>query len=133
MPYVGTTDGCNLFYRDWGSGMPVVFLHGWSLGCDMWEYQMPWLADAGLRCVAFDARGCGRSDDPGRGYDYDTLAHDLHAVLERLDLTDATVVAHSMASGTIARYLTLHGAGRIARVVLLAPTTPFLLRTGDNP
>ncbi len=133
MPYVTTTDGCSLFYRDWGSGSPVVFLHGWGLGSGMWEYQMPWLVDQGLRCVAFDARGCGRSDDPGRGYDFDTLANDLAAVLEHLDLSGVTLVAHSMGSGTVARYLTLHGATRIARVLLLAPTTPFVLKTGDNP
>ena len=132
-PFITTDDGCNLFYRDWGSGPPVVFLHGWGLGCDMWEYQMPWLADRGARCIAYDARGCGRSDDPGYGYDFDRLADDLAAVVERLDLADVTLVAHSMAAGTVARYLTRHGAARIRRVVLVAPTTPYLMKADDNP
>ncbi len=133
MPFAHTTDGCSIFYLDQGSSRPLVFLHGWGLGAAMWEYQIPPLVARGLRCVAYDARGCGLSDDPGRGYDFDTLADDLAALLGQLDLHDATLVAHSMGSGTVARYLTRHGAQRIARVLLIAPTTPFVLRTDDNP
>ena len=98
MTFIETGDSTNLFYKDWGAGKPVVFVHGWVLGSDMWEYQMVPLADAGLRCVAYDVRGCGRSDQPGSGYDLDTLADDLAAVLDHLDLRDATLVGHSMGS-----------------------------------
>jgi non-heme chloroperoxidase len=119
--------------RDWGSGPPVLFLSGWTLTADMWAYQMAPLAAQGLRAVAYDRRGHGRSSDPGAGYDIDTLADDLAAVIESLDLKAVTLVGHSMGGGEIARYLTRHGAGRVARVLFLAPTTPFLLKTADNP
>jgi pimeloyl-ACP methyl ester carboxylesterase len=98
----------------------------------MWAYQMMPLAHAGFRCIAFDRRGHGRSSDPGRGYDFDTLSDDLAAVMERLDLHGVTLIGHSMGCGEILRYLTRHGSGRVARVALLAPTTPFLLKTTDN-
>lgn len=133
MPYVETNDHTRLFYRDWGTGPVVLFVHGWAVGADIWEYQMVPLSSQGLRCLAYDQRGCGRSDDPGRGFDYDTLADDLAAVLEQLDLNEVTLVGHSMGGGVIARYLTRHGAGRIARLLLVATTTPFLLQTDDNP
>lgn len=133
MPYLNTTDGTALFFRDWGSGDPVVFVHGWGLNSDMWEYQLPELVDQGLRCVAYDRRGCGRSDQPGDGYDFDTLADDLGAVIDHLDLRDVTLVSHSMGSGEVARYLTRHGAGRVARVALISPTLPYLLRDESNP
>jgi len=133
MPYLNTTDGTALFFRDWGSGDPVVFVHGWGLHSDMWEYQLPELVDQGLRCVAYDRRGCGRSDQPGDGYDFDTLADDLAAVIDHLDLRDITLVSHSMGSGEVARYLTRHGAGRVARVALISPTLPYLLRDETNP
>lgn len=127
-------DGTKLFIRDWGTGQPVVFLAGWTLTSDMWAYQMAPLSEAGFRCVAFDRRGHGRSDDPGRGYDYDTLADDLAAVLDALDLRNVTLVAHSMAGGEATRYLTRHGrTGRVRKVLFLAPTLPFLLQTPDNP
>jgi non-heme chloroperoxidase len=133
MPYFSTADGTDLFFRDWGSGEPVVFIHGWGLSSDMWEYQLPTFAERGLRCVAYDRRGCGRSDQPGDGSEFDTLADDLAALLDHLDLREATLVAHSMGSGEVARYLTRHGAGRVARVALISPTLPFLMRTHDNP
>jgi pimeloyl-ACP methyl ester carboxylesterase len=133
MPYLNTTDGTALFFRDWGSGDPVVFVHGWGLHSDMWEYQLPELVDQGLRCVAYDRRGCGRSDQPGDGYDFDTLADDLAAVIDHLDLRDVTLVSHSMGSGEVARYLTRHGAGRVARVALISPTLPYLLHDETNP
>jgi non-heme chloroperoxidase len=120
--------------RDWGHGKPLVFLAGWTLDADMWNYQAAPLAEAGMRCIAYDRRGHGRSSDPGGGYDYDTLADDLEAVLDALDLTGVTLVAHSFASGEAVRYLSRHGARRVAGVVLLSPaSTPYLLKTADNP
>ncbi len=130
---VVTRDGVELFVRDWGEGRPMVFLAGWTLTSEAWAYQAADLSDQGFRCVAYDRRGHGRSDDPGRGYDYDTLADDLETVLRARNLTDVTLVAHSMAGGEVARYLTRHGSHRVRSVVLLAPTTPFLLQTSDNP
>ncbi len=98
-----------------------------------WEYVMMDLANRGLRCIAFDLRGCGRSDQPWNGYDYDTLADDLASVLDKLDLRDVTLVGHSMGGGVITRYLTRHGEARVARAVLIGTTTPFTLKTPDNP
>ena len=131
--FVRTADGVNLFYRDWGQGEPVVFVSGWALPSDSWNYQMLALSEGGLRCVAFDRRGHGRSSDPGRGYDFDSLADDLATVLDVLDLRGVTLVGHSMASGEIVRYLTRHGDDRVARVALIGATTPILFRTADNP
>jgi non-heme chloroperoxidase len=132
--FIRTREGADLFYRDWGTGKPVVFLSGWALSCDMWNYQMVPLSEQGLRCIAYDRRGHGRSSDPGRGYDYDTLADDLASVLETLDLRDVTLVGHSMASGELVRYLSRHGDGRVERLVFVAPAaTPFVLKTADNP
>jgi pimeloyl-ACP methyl ester carboxylesterase len=129
-----TGQGAVLFYRDWGAGEPVLFLAGWTLTSDMWAYQMEPLCRQGLRCVAYDRRAHGRSSDPGRGYDYDTLADDLADVIQALGLENVTLVAHSFASGEVVRYLTRHGSGRIARVVLVAPAAiPFLLQTDTNP
>ena len=90
MPTLHSTDNTSVFFRDWGSGDPLVFVHGWGLNSDMWEYQLSALVDAGLRCVAYDRRGCGRSDQPGEGYDFDTLADDLAALMDHLDLRDVT-------------------------------------------
>lgn len=130
---IETADGARLFYSDWGDGKPVVFLHSWGVNSEMWSYQTADLLDHGLRCVTYDRRGHGRSSDPGRGYDADTLADDLAAVMDGLDLEDVTLVGHSMGGAEIARYLSRHGDARVAKVVLLAPTTPFLLQTEDNP
>src|SRR6266508_4739957 len=123
-PFIVTSDGASLFYKDWGNGKPVVFVHSWALNSDMWQYQMIHLADQGLRCVAYDRRGHGRSSDPGRGYDYDRLADDLAAVINQLDLTDVTLVAHSMGNGEAVRYLKRHGSARIARLVMLSTIPP---------
>jgi non-heme chloroperoxidase len=133
-PYVATRDGECLFYKDWGTGRPVVFLAAWALPSDMWDYQMVPLTEAGLRCVGYDRRGHGRSSRAGTGYDYDTLADDLGTVLDALDLREVTLVGMSMAGGEMVRYLTRHGARRIARVVFVATAaTPFLTQTTDNP
>jgi non-heme chloroperoxidase len=131
--FIHRKDGTALFYKDWGTGTPVVFVNSAGLNCDMWAYQMVPLTARGMRCVAFDRRGHGRSSDPGRGYDFDTLADDLAAVIDALDLRNVTLVGHSMGCSEITRYLTRHGSARIARVVMLAPVTPFLLKTADNP
>jgi non-heme chloroperoxidase len=133
MPYFQSNDQTSLYYRDWGTGAPVVFVNSAVLSGAMWEYQMLPLSEHGLRCIAFDRRGHGRSDDPGRGYDMDTLADDLAQLLIHLDLHDVTLIGQSMGCAEIARYLTRHGANRIARVALISTITPFLLQTEDNP
>ncbi len=122
--FIETEDGASLFHVDWGTGKPVVFTHAWGLNADIWEYQLVELADQGLRCIAYDRRGHGRSSDPGRGYDYDRLAHDLAAVIDRPDLRDVTLVAHSMGNGEAVRYLKRHGSARIARLVMLSTVPP---------
>ena len=126
MPPIQTSDGTELFYRDWGAGRPVVFVHGMLMSSDMWQYQMLHITQNGFRAVACDRRGHGRSDDPGTGYDFDTLADDLAALLDRLDLTGATLVGHSMGGGEIVRYLSRHGGQRIAQIVLVSSTVPNL-------
>ncbi len=131
--FIVGSDGTEIFCRSWGIGRPIVFLHSWALNSEMWGYQMMPLVRAGFRCIAFDRRGHGRSGDSGGGYDFDTLADDLAAVLDSLDLRDATLVAHSMGSGEVIRYLTRHGSRRVTRIALLAPTGPFPLKTADNP
>jgi non-heme chloroperoxidase len=131
--FIERTDGTTLFYKDWGAGRPVLFVHGAGINSDSWGYQMVPLAAQGLRCVAFDRRGHGRSSDAGRNYNYDVLADDLAAVMEVLDLPNVMLVGHSMGCAEIARYFTRHGAGRVSRLVMLAPTLPFLLKTPDNP
>jgi pimeloyl-ACP methyl ester carboxylesterase len=133
MPFVNPEDDVSLFCRDWGSGRPVVFCAAWALSSIAWQYQMIAVAESGRRAVAYDRRGHGRSDDPGRGYDYDMLADDLAAVLEAFDLQDVMLVAHSMGGGEAVRYLSRHGGARVDRLVLVAPTTPFLLKAADNP
>jgi len=130
---IRTTDGVDLFYRDWGSGRPVLFVGGWSLPSDAWCYQMTALCRSGLRTIAFDRRGHGRSSDPGRGYDFDTLADDLAAIIDALDLRDVTLVGHSMGCNEIVRYLARHGCARVRGAALLGTMTPFLPRTDDNP
>jgi pimeloyl-ACP methyl ester carboxylesterase len=108
-------------------------MHSWAVNSDMWAYQMMPLVRAGYRCIAHDRRGHGRSSDPGRGYDYDTLSDDLAALIETLDLREVTLVGHSMGCGEIIRYYTRHGANRLAKIALLAAVAPFMLKTSDNP
>src|SRR5580704_3414188 len=107
MPFIQTADRASLFVTEWGSGPPVVFTHAWGLRSDQWDYQVPALADAGLRCVLYDRRGHGRSDRPASGYDFDTLADDLAAVVDHFDLRDITLVGHSLGSRELVRYLTV--------------------------
>ena len=133
MPFIETADRTSLFVTDWGSGPPVVFTHAWGLRSDQWNYQIPALAQAGLRCVLYDRRGHGRSDRPATGYDLDTMADDLADVIGHFDLHEATLVAHSLGSKEAIRYLTRHGDARIARLVLIAPVTLCLLYTSPSP
>jgi non-heme chloroperoxidase len=131
--FFSATDGTQIFYQDWGSGDPVVFTHSWLLDSNAWEYQFHALVETGLRCIGLDRRGHGRSDVPGSGYDYDTLADDLAGLLQTLDLRGVTLVGHSMGGGEIVRYLTRHGRDRVARIALVAATVPGLLATPENP
>ncbi len=133
MPFVKAADGTDLFYKDWGSGPPVVLLHGWPLNADMWEYQTVPMVRRGLRVVTPDRRGFGRSGQNAGSYGYDVLADDVSALLEALDLRDVTLVGFSMGGGEVVRYLARHGSARVSRAVLVASVTPFLLKTADNP
>jgi len=133
MSFVEARDGTKLFYRSWGKGKPILFASAWMLNSQAWQYQMLPLSEAGYRCVAFDRRGHGRSGDPGQGFDMDTLAGDVASVMEQLDLRDATLVGHSLGCAESVRYLTNHGQSRASRLVLIAPTTPCILKSADNP
>lgn len=123
----------NLYYEDWGTGNPVVFIHGWPLDHQMWEHQMRVLPEMGLRCIAYDRRGFGKSDKPWTGYDYDTFADDLKAVLDHLELENVTLVGFSMGGGEVIRYFSRHGGARVSKVILLASIVPYTLKTEDNP
>jgi len=137
MPYVsvGTENGgsIDIYYEDHGSGQPVVLIHGYPLDCHSWEKQTPVLLGAGYRVIAYDRRGFGRSSQPTIGYDYDTFAADLNAVLEHLNLTNVVLVGFSMGTGEVTRYLGRYGSGRVARAAMFGVIPPFLLKTPDNP
>jgi len=130
---ITTKDGTVLYYKDWGVGPAVVFSHGYPLSSDAWEYQMMFLLQNGYRVIAHDRRGFGRSSQPSQGYDFDTFADDLAALVEALDLRDVTLVGHSMGGGETVRYIARHGEGRVARVALVGAVTQFLLKTETNP
>ena len=130
---IQTHDGVFLFHRDWGSGRPVLFVHSLSLSSAMWAYQEAFLSDHGLRCISFDRRGHGRSDQSAPGHDLNTFADDIRTVIDGLELKDVVLVGHSVGCGEIIRYMARHGSSRISKVVLLGPTTPFVLQTDDNP
>lgn len=131
--FIQTRDGTRLYWTEWGSGAPILFLNSAGLATPMWDYQFTAFAELGFRCLSYDRRGHGRSDCPPRGYDYDTFVDDLDCVIKALDLRDLTLVSHSMAGGEIARYLSRHGSSRVKRAVLTATTTPFMRKTADNP
>lgn len=133
MPYLDAADGTELFYQDWGSGVPVVLIHGWPLHSDMWERQSGFLVEHKYRVVTYDRRGFGRSGQPWSGYDYDTLASDLDALLQHLDLRNAALVGFSMGGGEVVRYLGKFGSERVNRAVLISAVTPFLLKAANNP
>jgi pimeloyl-ACP methyl ester carboxylesterase len=123
----------DLYYEDHGQGKPVVLIHGWPLSGASWEKQVPALVGAGYRVVTYDRRGFGNSSKPTTGYDYDTFADDLHKLMTKLDLRDAALVGFSMGGGEVARYLGAHGSKRVSKAVFMSSTTPFRLKTPDNP
>ena len=133
MPTITTTDGTQIHYKDWGTGQPVVFSHGWPLSADAWEDQMLFLASHGYRCIAHDRRGHGRSSQPWNGNDMDTYSDDLATLVETLDLKNAMYVGHSTGGGEVARYIGRHGAKRVAKAVLIGAVTPLMLKTAANP
>ncbi|WP_353117795.1 alpha/beta hydrolase [Nitratidesulfovibrio sp.] len=128
-----TKDGTQIYFKDWGSGPPVVFSHGWPLNGDAWESQMVFLAAHGYRCIAHDRRGHGRSSQPDQGNTMDTYADDLAELLDTLSLDDVTLIGHSAGGGEIARYVGRHGTSRIAKTVLLSAVPPLMLKTKANP
>ena len=133
MNTITTQDDTQIYYKDWGTGQPVVFSHGWPLSADAFEDQMFFLASRGYRCIAHDRRGHGRSGQPWNGYDYNTFADDLATLIETLDLKNAILVGHSMGGGEITRYLGRHGSKRVAKAVLIAAVPPLMLKTAANP
>jgi non-heme chloroperoxidase len=126
-------DGTRLHVRDWGTGRPIVFLAPWALNSTWWDYHLASLGSAGYRCIAFDRRGHGRSDEPSGGYDFDTLADDLRTVMTELDLRDVLLIGHSMGAAEAVRYLSRHRAARVTRMVLIGTITPVTLQLPDNP
>jgi non-heme chloroperoxidase len=137
MPYVKVgqenSGSIQLYYEDHGTGRPVVLIHGYPLSSRAWDKQLPVLLDDGHRVITYDRRGFGKSSQPTGGYDWDTFASDLNALMEALDLRDVTLVGHSMGTGEVTRYLARYGSARVSRGVLISPIPPFLLQTDDNP
>jgi non-heme chloroperoxidase len=133
MATLTTKDGTQIYYKDWGSGDPVVFSHGWPLSSDSWEAQMVFLASNGYRCIAHDRRGHGRSSQPWAGNDMDTYADDLSELIDTLDLKGATLIGFSAGGGEVARYVGRHGTKRVARAALIAAVPPLMLKTPANP
>jgi non-heme chloroperoxidase len=133
MSTITTKDGTQIYYKEWGSGQPVVFSHGWPLSADAWDDQMLFLGERGYRVIAHDRRGHGRSSQPWNGNDMDTYADDLAALVEALDLKSAVHVGHSTGGGEVARYIGRHGTKRVAKAVLIGAIPPLMLRTAANP
>ena len=133
MATIKTKDGTEIYYKDWGTGRPVVFSHGWPLDSDAWEDQMLFLASRGYRCIAHDRRGHGRSSQPWNGNDMDTYADDVAALVQFLDLKGAVHVGHSTGGGEVARYIGRHGTKRVAGAVLIGAIPPVMLKSASNP
>jgi pimeloyl-ACP methyl ester carboxylesterase len=133
MPYITTRDNTNLYVKDWGTGRPVVLIHGWPLNADGWDDVAIQLVDAGFRTIAYDRRGFGRSDQPWSGYDYNTLTDDLADVLEATGATNAALVGFSMGGGEVARYLSRYNGKNVSQVALVSAVVPYMMKTPDNP
>jgi non-heme chloroperoxidase len=133
MSFITTRDGAQIYYKDWGSGQPIVFSHGWPLTADAWEDQMLYLASKSFRCIAHDRRSHGRSSQTWDGNDMDTYADDLAALTEKLDLKNAVHVGHSTGGGEVTRYIGRHGTKRVAKAVLISAVPPIMLKSVQNP
>nr|WP_314860927.1 alpha/beta hydrolase [uncultured Undibacterium sp.] len=133
MTYLNTKDGAQLFEKDWGTGQPVILIHGWPLSSYSWDAQAMAIADAGYRAIAYGRRGFGRSSQTWNGYDYDTLSDDLAAVIEYTEAQNAIIIGFSMGGGEVARYMSRHAGKSVAKVVLVSSIVPFRLKTADNP
>ena len=128
-----TKDGTQIYYKDWGTGHPIVFSHGWPLSSDSWEAQMLFLASNGYRCIAHDRRGHGRSSQPWNGNEMNTYAEDLAALLDTLNLQNAVLIGFSAGGGEVARYIGRHGTKRLVKAVLVSAVPPLMLKTAANP
>lgn len=133
MPFFETEDHTRLFYSAWGSGKPILLIHGGNVGSDIWTFQLAALIESGHQCIIYDQRAFGRSDCPAGGYDFDTLANDLNRLIQHLNLQQFSVMTFSFGAGVLCRYLSRYGSERVESAVLIAPITPFFLRTADNP
>jgi pimeloyl-ACP methyl ester carboxylesterase len=133
MTYITTSDNTKLYVKDWGSGSPVILLHGWPLSADSWDDQAIAIADAGFRAISYDRRGFGRSEQPWSGYNYDMLADDLASVIKETGAENAAIVGFSMGGGEVARYMSRHEGRNVSQAVLVSSVVPYMLKTDDNP
>jgi non-heme chloroperoxidase len=133
MPFITTKDGVEIFYKDWGKGQPIVFSHGWPLSSDDWDAQMLFFLNRGYRVIAHDRRGHGRSTQVGDGHDMDHYAADVSQLATHLDLRNAVHIGHSTGGGEVARYVARHGAGRVAKAVLIGAVPPIMVKSDRNP